>query len=139
MSTTKSKKNLSRKAINFLTRLAEAVLADPKHYNQGSYLRTNDKGEQFGCLAFFAARLRAKTAKALTELTWGDVANTRWDVWDELGLPGAENGGSDVMFSTEYQWPEKFRRQFEQAKGPKGQARAAYNRIMHFIATDGAE
>lgn len=137
--------------IPLLRKVKAAILKHPNQFEMGSWFsdtlflgydkRTGRIKERpaggcgtAACIAGWACHV-ALGHRKLYE-TDGDVGqSTSCEASDLLGLTEAQS--SRLFFDGE--WPRKHREQLEDAKTLKGRARAASDRISHFIATKGAE
>jgi hypothetical protein len=142
-------RSLSSIAISTLTAIAAAVIANPKAYHQDKFVTDFESENEAGCVAFYHSKLTA-TARALKlrvkkNEVWLNTPklNSRYE-----GNPFFEAAKKDLkltdaqaqrLLGEAEAWPKKFYDQYENAKTAKGRARALFNRIAFFIATDGLD
>lgn len=146
--TRKPKKNLSAKAISLLRKVAKHILAEPKRYDQhnwilkGSSILSKSAVHNYeddiprcgtvGCLAGWICVLTGSKTRTKHQ----EVAAAA------LGMPykeGIAEHITDKLFLCVRYWPDTYRLAYENANGHADRAKAAANRIEHFISTDGAE
>jgi hypothetical protein len=140
MGTKATRKNtiLSRKTINAIRRMIAGVMAEPKYLNQNTYPERDDCGKTC-CGAGWAVfiKIGQKAYEALVMSVPCPAWHISWEIkaLDALGLPSGTN--TAPLFSSHLDWPEKFAKMYQKAKGPAGRAKAFKARWEHFIEHDG--
>lgn len=140
------RKNLSRKSIEILLGIKEAVLANPKFYDQNSFVEDISICDTTCCLAGWADYTvngsKAHNKRAKNYLAYLEDFDSGKDVnWEKigakaLGLPALL---AYKLFVDSTEWPHPFDERYQNARTYARRARVAANRIDHFIATDGME
>jgi hypothetical protein len=130
--------------IKLLNRVKKYILAEPRRYNQNATLRKLDEYDRaelgsdkppcntLGCIAGWTCHLSGDTPRKRNSFNYERARKA-------LGLTPKE---ADRLFAYTWNigaWPEKFLQKYDAAKTPAGRARAAAQRIEHFIKTDGKE
>lgn len=121
-----------------LLKVRDAILAEPLKFDMASYASKSLKSPcgTTACIAghTFAIGRHHKNLKGVLRLTTQDgcfgsrVADTAMDL-----LQITEEQENSLFY--ECWWPEKFHRQYNEAKTPLQRAKAAARRINHFIKT----
>lgn len=132
-------------AIVALTRIADAVLANPNSYDQDDFIAEfeSESEQERGCIAYHYIKL-TKTARQLKNLVskhrdwpaFTDTSNNPFYIAAKKDLKLTDEQAASLLGSSDG-WPHKFYSQHANAKTPKGRARALANFIKFFIATDG--
>jgi hypothetical protein len=129
---------LTRKTINAIRRMIDAVMAEPKYLNQNTFPEREDCGKTC-CGAGWAVfnKIGPKAYKALVMSTPDPSLQINWEVraLEALGLP--TNINTQTLFCSAWDWPEKFADMYRKAKGPVGRAKAFKARWENFIEQDG--
>lgn len=137
MSLSAKQRPLSQVAIERLTSIALYILGHPKEYSQISYET---------CIAGLNTKLygteRKQKLRAVMHLKWMYDANhdgNPYKVAAQKEMKLSDVQAERIFGFTLRSWPSKFHWAHENAKTDKGRARVVYNRIMHFIKTNGEE
>jgi hypothetical protein len=129
---------LTRKTINAIRRMIDAVMAEPKYLNQNAFPEREDCGKTC-CGAGWAVfnKIGPKAYKTLVMSKPYPTHQINWEVkaLEALGLHPRTN--TQTLFWAHLDWPEKFADMYTKAKGPKGRAKAFKARWEHFIENDG--
>lgn len=139
----KSIKGLAAVAVTALSALAADIIKNPKGYNQDMFLSSE---EDRGCLAFRHSKITASPDTLKRRITAQKKWNMCYSTFPQN--PFVRSAKSDMkltkpqaerLFCSHCRWPHKFRTAYGNATTDKGRARAAYNRIMFFIKTNGTD
>lgn len=145
--------SLSRKSINRLRAVKEAILTNPEFYNQQQFVDPEpvipvDCGTTC-CIAGWADFLynpaKAHLSRAKTWIGFLNDDGSRWSQkpfdWEEIGARALNIDGFEArqLFADVACWPDPFSFDYSNAATPLERARVAAARIERFIATDGQE
>jgi hypothetical protein len=119
--------------VRLLRRIQRQLLKEPDSYDQNAYVdtHTTDDGvcHTRACISGWACLLSGKS-----------VNDIRFSFGVAQQLLGLTYEQADRLFSPiegSTDWPERYARQYLEAKTPRGKARAGFRRIEHFICTKG--
>jgi hypothetical protein len=121
--------------VRLLRRIQRQLLKEPDSYDQEVYVdtHTTDAGvcHTRACIAGWACLLSGRTVNGVLPRI---LLGLTLEQADRLFSPIEGPRGFRCLSTA---WPERYARQYLEAKTPRGKARAGFRRIEHFIRTKG--